>query len=400
MRTTENEARLFVISKRYLRSTVLERDWQDKEALEDYVVTPLAAQTASKLAAGLRPTSSLRAWRITGDYGSGKSSFALLIANLFSKRFSELPANIREGVGGIGEFRHRRQRQQLLLPVLVTGSRSAMSLAILRGLAAALDGGPLSKRLLKELGEFIERPGQVDDATAIHWINRIRKHVVNKGIAQGIILILDEAGKFLEFAAMQPEQQDVFLLQSLAELASRSGENPIYIITLFHQGISAYTGHLTKSQNREWEKVAGRFEEINWHYPVEQIASLVVHSLNTRTELVSAKQKATIEDDMGRALRLGWYGADANRESLEELADGLYPIHPTVLPILVRLFSSFGQNERSLFSFILGEEPNSLQSFVAKTGGTEFFRLHHLFDYAKSSLGNKISTFELLLESN
>ena len=36
----------------------------------------------------------------------------------------------------------------------------------------------------------------------------------------GILLIIDELGKFLEYGADQPEQGDVFVLQELAEAAS------------------------------------------------------------------------------------------------------------------------------------------------------------------------------------
>src|SRR5262249_50888372 len=70
----------------------------------------------------------------------------------------------------------------------------------------------------------------------------------------------------------------------------------------------------------------------------------------------------------------------------------LFPLHPTVLPTLVRLFSRFGQNERSLFSFLLSEEPCALQEFAATPlAAGEFYRIHHLYDYARSAFGNRLS---------
>src|ERR1700737_2682126 len=70
-------AELFRIPGRYLRSVHLERDFDDIESLHHYVVTPPMVAVFSRILEGLRPGSGHRAWRITGDYGTGKSSFAL-----------------------------------------------------------------------------------------------------------------------------------------------------------------------------------------------------------------------------------------------------------------------------------------------------------------------------------
>src|SRR5712692_9401797 len=73
---------LLRIPERYLRSVHLERDFHDLRALQQYVVTPPMIAAARRIAEGLCPGSGRRAWRITGDYGSGKSSFALVLAQL------------------------------------------------------------------------------------------------------------------------------------------------------------------------------------------------------------------------------------------------------------------------------------------------------------------------------
>src|SRR5262249_46542194 len=80
------------------------------------------------------------------------------------------------------------------------------------------------------------------------------------------------------------------------------------------------------------------------------------------------------------------------RDALKELAPGLYPLHPTALPVLVRLFSRFGQNERSLYSFLLSDEPHALQAFARQpaTPG-RFYRIHHLYDYARAAFGHRLA---------
>ena len=49
--------------------------------------------------------------------------------------------------------------------------------------------------------------------------------------------MLDELGKFLEYAAFHPEQEDVYVLQILAEEAARSGDRPFVVMALLHQNI-------------------------------------------------------------------------------------------------------------------------------------------------------------------
>ncbi len=73
---------------------------------------------------------------------------------------------------------------------------------------------------------------------------------------------------------MHPEQQDVYLLQRLAEHATRSGTKPFVIVGILHQGFTAYADRLSQNIQREWEKVAGRYEEILFSQPLTYIGWL------------------------------------------------------------------------------------------------------------------------------
>ncbi len=91
-------ADLFNIQRRFLRSAHLERDFRDPSALDGYVVTTQIQQSLDRIAAGLDKKSGQRAWRITGDYGSGKSSLAILLAHLLSGKDSDLPPQLRKSI--------------------------------------------------------------------------------------------------------------------------------------------------------------------------------------------------------------------------------------------------------------------------------------------------------------
>src|ERR1700730_2477406 len=81
-------------SNRFLRSTDLVRDFDDPAGLKGYWLTDFGRLCLQRLSEGVRPGSGHRAWRLTGDFGSGKSSFALLLANSFRDAKNRLPKEL------------------------------------------------------------------------------------------------------------------------------------------------------------------------------------------------------------------------------------------------------------------------------------------------------------------
>ncbi|SDF13086.1 hypothetical protein SAMN05216464_11363 [Mucilaginibacter pineti] len=373
---------IFKTHPRYLRSTNLERDWHDPEVLSNYVITPQSRASFEKINLGLKPQSGMRAWRITGDYGSGKSSFALFAANLLDQRNEDfLPGGEKLSLSTV---------KQRIIPLLITGHRGSLALAICNSVLGYLVEFHQGMAITIELQELIATKITLTDAIVIQYVKKLHEVIVQSKKAAGIAIFIDEAGKFLEYAASRSEQEDIYLLQSLAELASRSGKHPIVIVTILHQGLNAYAERLSKGQQREWEKIAGRFEEVLWHHPLDQVAMLIAHSTNVDMDAIPSTAKYQAVISMKNAIRLGWYGYNVNADLLTELAPRLYPLEPTIIPVLVRVFTLFGQNERSLFSFLLGSEDFGLQEFVLKTEGQQYFRLYNLYDYVKATFGAKL----------
>ena len=107
-------------------------------------------------------------------------------------------------------------------PHLATGDHEALGTTVLRALGTKLPRG--SKPTTEEV------------------LLKVRKAIAqarSEGF-KGILLVLDELGKNLEFAAQHPESDDIFLLQRLAEEAARSGDQPFIIVVMLHQGVAAY----------------------------------------------------------------------------------------------------------------------------------------------------------------
>jgi hypothetical protein len=270
---------LFNSPDRFLRSTNLERDFLDAAALDAYALTPFVTAALDRVLDGLRPQSGRRAWRVTGDYGVGKSSFALLLARYLADPKSKTIQKL---------FRAERVSAVVsapMLPILMTGNREPIAPAIARAIATAYRTRSRPSKAVSAVlaaAEVVMRSGRTSDfSTLLDAISQERRVA-----GQGVALIVDELGKFLEYAVSLPEREDIYVLQLIAERAARSGKTPIIFVGLLHQGIHAYTEKLSHTQKHEWEKIAGRFDEIVFDQPLVHTASLISHALGIKPQAI------------------------------------------------------------------------------------------------------------------
>ncbi|KRA65307.1 ATP-binding protein [Rhizobium sp. Root651] len=375
------------VPARFLRSAQLEKDFHDTRALENYIVTPAMAAALLRITDGLRDGSSRRAWRVTGDYGVGKSSFALVLAHLLAHSPGSDTARIADSIGWTEEQSSRRP----LWPILITGSREGIVDAIARGIGENVEFKRGSNRNgWDAIDKALEDCRQAATARSLErLLEALRAKALNEGM--GIVLIVDELGKLLEYAAQNPDGQDVFALQRLAELASRSNDQPFLLLGILHQGFQAYAERLPAAVRHEWDKVAGRFEEIVFDQPLAHTAALIAGALGTASTLFPPKTTAEAREAANAAGSMGWLGGATSGIANLDAAQ-LYPLHPTLLPPLVRFFARFGQHERSLFGFLLSSEPFGLQAFAEQTAiGDGWYNLADFYDYVRASFGHRLS---------
>ena len=142
------------------------------------------------------PTEQIRMLR------TGKSSFALLLASSFRDAANKLPKHLYKVVAEILPG----LRRDNYVPVLVVGSRQSMGLAILRGLSTAINSffnhGKKSD-IAQSLDEIVEKASVVSEDEVTHFLEWAAEKITASGRAKGLILILDEVGKFLEYAALE-----------------------------------------------------------------------------------------------------------------------------------------------------------------------------------------------------
>ena len=370
-------ADLHRIRPAFLRSVNIALDHADPSSSQAYVTTDFGREAFNRILAGLQPASSERAWRITGDYGSGKSAFGLCLARIAAQEREKLPAALHNFVG----------KDTRLEPVLVTGSPESLEKSIRKGLAE------LRRRVFDKPVRALENASNGNtDILAL-----IDEHITalqGQKIAQGLFLILDELGQNLQHAVLHPSAGDISLIQSLGEKADRSRNRPLMVVALLHQGLGAYStsAGLDPTTRREWDKVSGRYRELIFAQPVEQVAGLVTEMLGLEAKHLSSSVKTEVDRGMRRAITEGFYGAAPAEQYLHGIAPRLYPLHPTVLPVLLRLLRRFGQNERSLVGFLSSHEPFGFRDFsLTNPQDGRFYRIQDLYDYFRVNLAPGLS---------
>ena len=125
------------------------------------------------------------------------------------------------------------------------------------------------------------------------------------------------------------------MLQTLAEVAAKSGKSaPLFVLGILHQGFHAYAENLDPTAQREWEKIAGRFEEILFNQPLIEIPELVASALRVSTENLPSFARVEARAGLNAAMKLGLNGRGLSKHELDSLAARIYPLHGTAIPVV------------------------------------------------------------------
>ncbi|EJO89832.1 hypothetical protein MCOL_V206575 [Mycobacterium colombiense CECT 3035] len=172
-----------------------------------------------------------------------------------------------------------------------------------------------------------------------------------------VLLLIDEFGKNLEYFASSGSDGDPFLLQELAEMTQGEDAVPLVIITMQHLSFDEYVQDGSTARRREWSKVQGRFQDIPYVETAEQSRRLIASAI-THDPAVSKAATQWVQSHQSKLESVGL------RELIDDAAAAI-PLHPIALAVLPELCSRYGQNERTLFSFLAGTEPRAVPEFLA-----------------------------------
>lgn len=275
----------------------------------------------------------IHSFTIIGSYGTGKSSFLLA--------FEE-------------DLRSATRLKHLFNPKTLSDAKDYEVLNIVG------DYTDLSKLLRNALRVEGEENSVIDELKT--YYQYLHTH------GKFLVIVIDEFGKVLEHAAKNNPEQELYFMQKLAEFVNVSSRR-ILLLTTLHQNFSSYAKGLTESQRNEWTKVKGRFKEITFVEPIEQILYLA-----------SSMNKPKVEEaHLKHLYQLALDTKFVSSSFAYETVQNLYPLDPFSAFSITSAIQRYGQNERSLFTFLAARGKNSLAEFNPQSNLT--FNLEYVYDY-------------------
>lgn len=356
----------------YTRATNVERDAGSPAAIASYYPTARGMAVLDDVAAALSAGNMPRAWSLIGPYGSGKSTFAVFLHALLGARSEAATADARKVLAKQSRrCADRFRRQKPWCRVIITGSPEPLIHRLLTTMDAAAaafwEGRPGRKpQVLKQIHDACSTP-QVAPRHVLSLIDGLQD-ALERIDAGGLLFVIDELGKFLEFEADQPggHGTSTNLLQELAERTYLGRPAKLMLFTLQHQAFDMYASGMGEQLQNEWAKVQGRFQMVSFIETTEQMLRVLSRAFEHRltpaeqNQIRRAAAKSAAELADANALPVGM-----ERATAAEIFAACYPIHPVTLLALPVLCSRFAQNERTLFTYFGSSEPHGFQQAAA-----------------------------------
>lgn len=356
------------IGRRFQRAIRIDADVGSADAIDGFVCPQ---SSASVLLAMAKHVSESRqgAFTWTGPYGSGKSSLVIILSALLngSKSLQKKAADIvgRRTADQVWKGLPPYSRGWRVLPVV--GRRDDPC---------------------KVIGEALEHSHLIPRSRGREWSDdRLISAITSVFSEQpksygGLIVFVDEMGKFLEAAAQG--NVDVYIFQQLAELASRSNGR-LVIVGILHQAFEEYAHRLSREMRDEWSKIHGRFVDLAVNTGGEEQIDLLSRAIESN---YTSRKHAALANEVAEIIRKLRPSASKN---LGATLAKCWPLHPVTACLLGPISRRrFGQNQRSIFAFLNSAEINSFQEFLKVGTEGDVYDPPMLWDYLRTNLESSI----------
>ncbi len=314
----------------------------------DYIPTPNAHRIFNQIAKNFRR--GVHAFNIIGSYGTGKSAF--LVAFERTLRRAENHFEIDGHFNGFEKFRFRN----------IVGDFDS---------------------LIRTFAGYYEITDTASKSRVLEELNRDYQRAQQEGVL--LVIVIDEFGKFLEYAAQNDPENELYFVQQLAEFVS---DKNILLITTLHQSFDSYSRNLYRAQQLEWEKVKGRLKELPFNEPVEQLLHLAARHLDSYRERIQISDAYNLEALLRVIEDAGVFPLRTHLS--EDFAQRLLPLDVLAAAILTLALQRYGQNERSLFSFLQSSDYLGITDDKARTGA--YYSLSSVYDYLLHNFYSFLST--------
>lgn len=311
---------------------------RDSEISIEYITTPNSNLVFKQITDSYNI--GIRSFSIVGAYGSGKSSFLWALEKTLNHEKSLFTIDNNELL-----------KVNSFTVIRIVGSYNSF----IQSFSDVINSKPEPKHILEKFNKIC---------------------LDNKKKNRGVLVMVDEFGKFLEYSAKENPSEEIYFVQQLAELVNNPNIHALLITTL-HQDFKSYSFGLSKSYVNEWDKVKGRLKEISFNEPVEQLLYLLAERISHLNLKIT---------DNGSLLKLFRVIENSKAFSLKDFfdlntAEKILPFDILSASILTLALQKYGQNERSIFSFLELNEPFGLKDFLELKDSKQSFNISNVCDY-------------------
>ncbi|WP_146058840.1 hypothetical protein [Lachnospira multipara] len=184
----------------------------------------------------------------------------------------------------------------------------------------------------------------------------------------GMYVVFDEFSKFIESQDGSAAGSNMKLIQDVCELATESKNAPIFFTMVAHKSIKEYGKYLSTDIINSFTGIEGRIVEKFFVTSSKNNYELIRNAIiKNEDELKEIEHVHNVidEESLGKYHQIPAFKNFPKKEFESIILKGCYPLNPIASYLLLNISEKVAQNERTLFTFISNDEPNSLLRFVA-----------------------------------
>ncbi|MEX1029114.1 MAG: hypothetical protein WDZ91_03595 [Paenibacillaceae bacterium] len=412
-------------------------DIGNDEFLRRYIPTPSHTEAMKGIVDGFLSKEANRSHIIIGPYGTGKSLLVNVIGSIVAKLVEDEQINaLIKKMEPIDDYAHfklngLKNLKKTYLPIILSGNEGRFRQSIISGIIKKLKENEIEimlpgltskvvdsisiwksqfpqtydtfcEKLVqdgKEIGKWIEdikkqneieleyfstiypllTSGSLFDIDYDHNFVGQMEYIITVLEANnlGVFIVYDEFARFLQGLSNARLNETMQDLQDLAELANRS--NAIHFLLITHKSLRLYFNSFNEDISKEFQRIEKRFRQ--YHLQSDQTTFLRIAEIII-SENIEMKPSVSNSDFTNIQLELRKYPLfpsldQTQRETL--VIEGMYPLHPVSLFMLPHLTRVFGQNERTLFTFLESEETGGFYNHI--NNSKKYYLAYQLFDY-------------------
>lgn len=335
-----------ITQERFLRSINVALDAGDAGRIAHFFPTAKSVDLIEKL---LGQTEG-REFLVTAPYGSGKSLASTFALQLVENRgkgatiLSEIASRMSEVSAASSKAAIQRiESGEQGLGLALEGAIESLPLAIANAAIASL------KRLGKKSATY--PVAEISEKSSLEDVMVALRDSAEKASADRVVIYWDEFGRHLEYLVSEGLTGNLHDLQTLAERVSRQKKIPTVLSLFLHQGFMHYGKKLPSGAKREWKKIEGRFQTLDYIEDSKEIYRLLGEIVSSRSPDLQSPSQAKIASS-AKTLKAQGMWTNFSIKELTEIFKRAWPLSPSTLALLPKIAARVSQNERTLFTFL------------------------------------------------